>query len=215
MSTPTAPSPLRREVYTELPLEDGTILAKGDEIHIRGEAGATFVFGYLVINPSGTQAVSCYGGTSDRGMFRSFGPDKLLVRKGRKAIRLAEYGDGEGVAAGQLDGEEATATEVPVAAKPAEELPDFDIEVRKQDRRPRGGAAGALAAQVKDGRVKPGTEISHGEHRAVITDDGWFTVAGERFPSPSSAASHCLGGRAANGWTWWRLPDGRKLADVR
>lgn len=208
----TAPAP-RREVFTEVQLEDGTILAKGDTIHVKGEPDATFVFQHLAVNPSGHQAVSAFGGGPGRGAWRALKPEKVIVQKGRKAIRLAEHGDGLGEPVPGL----AEVPEVAAIAKAVKKGKDFDMEVRQPGgRRPqRAAGEGALAAQVADGRVKAGTEINHGEHRAVITADGAFEIAGERFGSPSTAASHALGGRAANGWVWWRLPDGQKLETVR
>lgn len=210
MSTADAP---RREVYTEVQLEDGTMLAKGDQIHVKGEADCVFTFQHLAVNPSGHQAISAYGGPPGKGAWRALKPEKVIVKKGRKAIRLAEHGDGSGE---PVPGLEAI-PEVVAAKQAVKKGKDFDMEVRQPGgRRPqRAAGEGALAAQIKDGRVKAGTEINHGEHRAVITAEGSFSIGGETFTSPSTAASHALGGRAANGWVWWRLPDGQKLETVR
>lgn len=49
---------------------------------------------------------------------------------------------------------------------------------------------------------------------ATILDDGTLDVDGEVFDSPSGAAKRIRGG-AANGWVFWRLPDGAPLGDVR
>lgn len=49
---------------------------------------------------------------------------------------------------------------------------------------------------------------------AVVRVDGLLEVDGETFESPSGAAKRVMG-RVTNGWTFWRLSDGRKLSDVR
>lgn len=52
-------------------------------------------------------------------------------------------------------------------------------------------------------------------HReAVITPDGLLSIDGRVFDTPSGAAKH-VRGVATNGWSFWRLPDGRRLRDVR
>lgn len=49
---------------------------------------------------------------------------------------------------------------------------------------------------------------------AVLRDDGKLEVDGKPFDTPSGAGKH-VKGAATNGWAFWRLEDGRKLADVR
>lgn len=49
---------------------------------------------------------------------------------------------------------------------------------------------------------------------AVVTVDGRIDVGGVIFDSPSAAGKHVKGG-VTNGWVFWRLEDGRRLADVR
>lgn len=53
------------------------------------------------------------------------------------------------------------------------------------------------------------------EREGVIrkTDTGWVFSADHTFPSPSAAASMIYGG-SANGWAYWKAPDGRTLSDV-
>lgn len=52
------------------------------------------------------------------------------------------------------------------------------------------------------------------QRSALVRSDGLLEVDGRTFDSPSGAAKHVLG-RVTNGWTFWRLDDGRKLSDVR
>lgn len=49
---------------------------------------------------------------------------------------------------------------------------------------------------------------------AIVHPDGTLEVDGKTFDSPSGAGRQVLG-RVTNGWTFWRLSDGRKLSDVR
>lgn len=49
---------------------------------------------------------------------------------------------------------------------------------------------------------------------AVVRDDGMLEVGGQLFGSPSGAGRH-IKGSVTNGWTFWSVPDGRKLIDVR
>lgn len=53
-----------------------------------------------------------------------------------------------------------------------------------------------------------------GDQVAVILPNGQLQVGESEFDSPSGAAKHLRGG-ATNGWYFWTLPDGRRLADVR
>ncbi|MBM6404617.1 DUF262 domain-containing protein [Phycicoccus sp. CSK15P-2] len=50
---------------------------------------------------------------------------------------------------------------------------------------------------------------------ATVTSDGQLSLDGRTFSSPSSAGQHVKGGKATNGWRFWRLPDDRSLADLR
>lgn len=77
--------------------------------------------------------------------------------------------------------------------------------------------------EVKDlvaaGLLTPGTVLTPRQGGwtsldAVIRDDGMLDVAGQVFGSPSGAG-RCVKGSVTNGWTFWSLPDGRRLVDVR
>lgn len=49
---------------------------------------------------------------------------------------------------------------------------------------------------------------------ATVTADGLLEMDGTTYDSPSGAGREVVG-RAINGWSFWRLPDGGKLMDVR
>jgi Protein of unknown function DUF262/Protein of unknown function (DUF1524)/Restriction Enzyme Adenine Methylase Associated len=49
---------------------------------------------------------------------------------------------------------------------------------------------------------------------ALVCDNGMLDVDGQLFSSPSGAGGY-VKGSVTNGWTFWRLTDGRKLIDVR
>lgn len=77
--------------------------------------------------------------------------------------------------------------------------------------------------EVKDlvatGLLRPGTKLtprpgSWTSREALVRDDGMLEVDGQRFGSPSGAGRH-VKGSVTNGWTFWSLPDGRRLIDVR
>lgn len=48
----------------------------------------------------------------------------------------------------------------------------------------------------------------------VVLASGDLKLDNELFTSPSGAG-HAVRHRATNGWTFWRMPDGRRLKDVR
>jgi alkylated DNA nucleotide flippase Atl1 len=77
--------------------------------------------------------------------------------------------------------------------------------------------------QIKDlvnaNLLAPGTVLTAREgqwkaHTATVTAEGLLEVDGKMFDSPSGAGKHVKGG-ATNGWSFWRLGDGRRLVDVR
>lgn len=53
-----------------------------------------------------------------------------------------------------------------------------------------------------------------GGKAARVLPDGALEVDGRRFTSPSGAGAHVRGG-STNGWTFWRIPDGRTLNQLR
>ncbi|OLR91522.1 GmrSD restriction endonuclease domain-containing protein [Actinokineospora bangkokensis] len=60
---------------------------------------------------------------------------------------------------------------------------------------------------------RPGT---WGERVAVVRADGDLDVDGRVFDTPSAAGKFAKGdGGSTNGWKFWRLADGRSLADLR
>jgi len=80
-------------------------------------------------------------------------------------------------------------------------------------------SAVSLAELLAARLVHPGAPL-HGLSRgrrfaARVQADGSILVAGKgRFDSPSLAANSVVGSNT-NGWTFWRLEDGRTLADLR
>ncbi|GAA3644060.1 GmrSD restriction endonuclease domain-containing protein [Microlunatus ginsengisoli] len=71
-------------------------------------------------------------------------------------------------------------------------------------------AAGLLDA----GTVLTPREGQWASRQALVRDDGMLEVDGRLFGSPSGAGRH-VKGSVTNGWTFWRLADGRRLVDVR
>lgn len=87
------------------------------------------------------------------------------------------------------------------------------------------GAAGkdsgsaTLRQLVAAGLVPPGTHLRSrpgvwGGARCEVLAGGDLALEGQIFKSPSAAGHHIRKG-ATNGWQFWELPDGRRLADVR
>ncbi|WP_198012526.1 GmrSD restriction endonuclease domain-containing protein [Promicromonospora sukumoe] len=77
--------------------------------------------------------------------------------------------------------------------------------------------------QVRDlvvaGLMSPGTRLTPRpgqwtDMSATVGADGSLIVGDATFDSPSAAGKHVKGG-VTNGWTFWRLDDGRRLADIR
>ena len=72
---------------------------------------------------------------------------------------------------------------------------------------------------VAAGLLPPGTRLLPRPGRwqstaAVVRADGMLDVSGQTFHIPSGGGGH-VKGAVTDGWTFWRLEDGRKLADVR
>ncbi|WP_243794290.1 DUF262 domain-containing protein [Saccharopolyspora gloriosae] len=77
----------------------------------------------------------------------------------------------------------------------------------------------SLQQLIAAGHLQPGTILrsrpgNWGEHEAVVLDGGDVKLDGQTFNTPSAAGHHVRKG-ATNGWHFWLLPDGRRLADVR
>ena len=90
--------------------------------------------------------------------------------------------------------------------------------VRSLILRPRpatGGLKHLLGAKLLSaGEVIVAGTGDQAHREAVITPDGLLSIDGRVFDTPSGAAKH-VRGVATNGWSFWRLPDGRRLRDVR
>lgn len=71
-------------------------------------------------------------------------------------------------------------------------------------------AAGLLPAGTRL-LARPGR---WGTTEAIVGADGRLEVDGQFFDTPTGAGKHVKGG-ITNGWTFWKLEDGRRLADVR
>lgn len=76
-----------------------------------------------------------------------------------------------------------------------------------------------LAQLVAAGLLAPGTTLkarpgNWGDREAIVLDNGELSLDGQVFDSPS-AAGHYLRKGATNGWHFWLVADGRRLADLR
>jgi alkylated DNA nucleotide flippase Atl1 len=72
---------------------------------------------------------------------------------------------------------------------------------------------------VEAGLLTPGTELTPRSgtwesHTAAVRPDGLLEIDDKTFDSPSGAGRY-IKGSATNGWSFWRLPDGRRLLDIR
>jgi hypothetical protein len=72
---------------------------------------------------------------------------------------------------------------------------------------------------VEAGLLTPGTELTPRSgtwqaHTATVRPDGLLEVDAKTFHTPSGAGRY-VKGSATNGWSFWRLPDGRRLLDIR
>lgn len=78
------------------------------------------------------------------------------------------------------------------------------------------GLADLLAAGLlHPGDALTGT-VGNRTHEATVNADGTITVAGgDTYRSLSTAAVTLVERRTANGWTFWRMPDGRELGELR
>lgn len=73
---------------------------------------------------------------------------------------------------------------------------------------------------LEAGLISPGNALTPRpdgpwkDRQAIILTDGQLSVDGHTFETPSGAGKY-VKGKVVNGWAFWRLPDGRKLLDVR
>lgn len=70
------------------------------------------------------------------------------------------------------------------------------------------------------GKLPIGTDLQHPSRRnpdrnvtATVVKEG-ISLGGKVYASPSGAAKSVTG-TAVDGWTFWRLPDGQRLAALR
>ena len=68
------------------------------------------------------------------------------------------------------------------------------------------------------GKLRTGTKLQHKGRRnedstAIVVQSG-LQVRGATFRTPSAAA-RSITGKPVDGWTFWKLPDGRPLASLR
>ncbi|QGN57678.1 DUF262 domain-containing protein [Nostocoides sp. HKS02] len=88
------------------------------------------------------------------------------------------------------------------------------------DPQPKDNAWVELKHLFAAGLLQPGTVLRPrpGQWEALeatVTSAGQIEFGGRSYATPSSAGYHMKGGKATNGWTFWHLTDGRRLADVR
>lgn len=81
-----------------------------------------------------------------------------------------------------------------------------------------------LATLIAEGKVEAGTVLNatfkDRKHLAKVTEDGKVKVGRKAYGSLSAAAKAVradAGGadRYVSGWTFWTLPDGRKVDELR
>ncbi|QJW35486.1 GmrSD restriction endonuclease domain-containing protein [Cellulosimicrobium protaetiae] len=87
------------------------------------------------------------------------------------------------------------------------------------DARTSGQVSVTVAELVHAGMIAAGTILrprsgTWGAKTAVVTEAGLIVVDDQTFDTPSRAGRYVRGG-VTNGWTFWSLEDGRRLADVR
>lgn len=80
-------------------------------------------------------------------------------------------------------------------------------------------ASASVGDLLRDGLLQPG-QILHArsgiwaDKTSTVLDDGQLLVEDQKFTSPS-AAGHYIRKANTNGWSFWRLADGRRLKDLR
>ncbi|TQM61724.1 DUF4268 domain-containing protein [Humibacillus xanthopallidus] len=134
--------------------------------------------------------------------------DTLLMTRGPR--KTEDWNEG------RIDDRTATMTTAFTETWPAPEGHNPDPIKRTEQE-----AAGwvMLRDLVATGHLPVGTILTAREgnyegRSATVTSDGLLEMDGKTYDTPSGAGKEVLG-RAVNGWTFWRLPDGGKLMDAR
>lgn len=77
----------------------------------------------------------------------------------------------------------------------------------------------SLAQLLDAGVIRSGTELrgrlKGRSFSARVQDDGSIEVRGQGVFKSPSLAGNAVTGRNTNGWDFWKLPDGRRLGDLR
>ncbi len=112
-----------------------------------------------------------------------------------------------------------------IATKEHRRFVEFASAVRREGHSfatppPRPGRDVTLADLYQDGMLPPGTMLTatvNGVHLRAVTTFGGMVVEGgwPEYDHPSPAARIPSGAAGVNGWTAWKLPDGRSLDDLR
>ena len=82
-------------------------------------------------------------------------------------------------------------------------------------------SATELQEMIRSGRLPAGTKVHHRGREssgrsgleATVVEDG-IKFEGRVYRTPSAAAKSVTGA-PVDGWNFWRMPDGRQLADLR
>ena len=115
----------------------------------------------------------------------------------------------------RIDARTQTMIDALLATWPVPEGHEGQVEHTDAQRPGLGGGQ----ASPRRRALAPGTRLHPsprqvGATEAVVREDGTLEVDGKIFQTPSGAGKH-VKGAVTNGWAFWRLEDGRKLADVR
>jgi hypothetical protein len=79
-------------------------------------------------------------------------------------------------------------------------------------------AAAALADLIRVGLLPLGKQLTctrNGTTGRAMVFDGLYTAGRGCYSAHPPALRAATGANSANGWTAWKLPDGRSLADLR
>jgi len=226
-----------RTIYTEMELEDGSVLATGDRFRVSNEVGAVFTFKQFVVNVDAQCWVIAYGGSTGSAQWRAFHPHRVRVDRGssvltaaataaaagRKAEEASPMKDIKDRAKQARSDRAASATEPepePIDSEPAASEDDSPAPAAPAPDAPTPApvptGTGFLAELVADGRLVVGQVVNHkGGFEATVTEDGMLEYAGTIYNSATKASEAAWGKPTTSGWQWWRVEDGRRLRDVR